>query len=106
MDGARERAAAGELCFSTVDSLYLALTGGMHVTDATNANRTSSITSMKTTGMNLPALMCRGSGLPRVMDCAGVGSVGELFDVELPIEVLQVTSKPLLLARVVLRQAR
>ena len=42
IDGARERAARGELCFGTVDS-FLAwhLTGGrVHVTDATNASRT------------------------------------------------------------------
>ena len=40
--GARQRAAAGELCFGTVDSyLIWRLTGGTsHVTDATNASRT------------------------------------------------------------------
>ena len=43
VDGARERAAAGELCFGTVDSFLIwRLTGGrMHVTDATNASRTN-----------------------------------------------------------------
>ena len=43
VEGARDRAAAGELCFGTVDSFLIwRLTGGrMHVTDATNASRTS-----------------------------------------------------------------
>ena len=40
VEGARDRAAAGELCFGTVDSFLIwRLTGGrMHVTDATNAS--------------------------------------------------------------------
>ncbi len=38
----RARAARGELCFGTIDSFVLArLTGGAHLTDATNASRTS-----------------------------------------------------------------
>ena len=43
VDGARERAATGELCFGTVDSFLMwRLTGGKtHATDATNASRTS-----------------------------------------------------------------
>ncbi len=42
VDGAREKAAAGELAFGTVDSFLLwRLTGGeVHATDATNASRT------------------------------------------------------------------
>ena len=50
--GARVNAAAGQLCFGTIDSFLIwRLTGGAaHVTDATNASRTSSITSMKMTG--------------------------------------------------------
>ena len=42
VDGARERAAAGELAFGTVDSwLVWNLTGGeLHMTDVTNASRT------------------------------------------------------------------
>jgi len=42
VDGARERAAAGELAFGTVDTYLLArLTGGaVHATDHTNASRT------------------------------------------------------------------
>jgi len=42
VEGARERAAAGELAFGTIDSFLLwRLTGGkVHATDATNASRT------------------------------------------------------------------
>ena len=42
VEGAQQRAEAGELCFGTVDSwLIYKLTGGkVHVTDATNAART------------------------------------------------------------------
>ncbi len=42
VEGARERAERGELCFGTVDSwLVWQMTGGaLHVTDATNASRT------------------------------------------------------------------
>jgi glycerol kinase len=39
--GARERAEAGDLCFGTIDSwLIWNLTGGRHLTDASNASRT------------------------------------------------------------------
>lgn len=42
VEGARERAERGDLAFGTVDSFLLArLTGGAHLTDATNASRTS-----------------------------------------------------------------
>jgi glycerol kinase len=41
VDGARAKAAAGDLCFGTVDSWVLwNLTGGSHITDVTNASRT------------------------------------------------------------------
>ncbi|NLE82796.1 MAG: glycerol kinase GlpK [Rhodococcus sp.] len=41
VDGARERAEAGELCFGTIDTWILwNLTEGTHVTDVTNASRT------------------------------------------------------------------
>ncbi|HXK07092.1 MAG TPA: glycerol kinase GlpK [Verrucomicrobiae bacterium] len=39
--GARERAAAGDILFGTIDSfLTWKLTGGLHITDCTNASRT------------------------------------------------------------------
>ncbi|WP_404470689.1 glycerol kinase GlpK [Vreelandella venusta] len=42
VEGARERAERGELAFGTVDSFLIwRLTGGNHVTDATNASRTA-----------------------------------------------------------------
>lgn len=41
VDGARQRAHRGELCFGTIDTWLLwNMTGGLHVTDATNASRT------------------------------------------------------------------
>ncbi|MGA8262271.1 MAG: glycerol kinase GlpK [Arenicellales bacterium] len=41
VDGARDRAEKGELAFGTVDSwLVWNMTGGLHITDATNASRT------------------------------------------------------------------
>ncbi|MGH3906782.1 MAG: glycerol kinase GlpK [Pseudonocardiaceae bacterium] len=45
VDGARQRAKNGELCFGTMDSWVLwnmtgGTSGGLHVTDATNASRT------------------------------------------------------------------
>ncbi|MFI9506543.1 glycerol kinase GlpK [Nocardia sp. NPDC052566] len=40
VDGARERAAAGELCFGTIDSWVLWNLTGEHITDVTNASRT------------------------------------------------------------------
>lgn len=42
VEGARARAERGDLAFGTIDSFLLArLTGGAHLTDATNASRTS-----------------------------------------------------------------
>ena len=42
VDGARARAERGDLAFGTIDSFLLArLTGGAHLTDATNASRTN-----------------------------------------------------------------
>ncbi|MGH3711329.1 MAG: glycerol kinase GlpK [Pseudonocardiaceae bacterium] len=41
VDGARQRAEHGELCFGTIDTWLLwNMTGGLHVTDVTNASRT------------------------------------------------------------------
>jgi glycerol kinase len=41
VQGARQRAVNGELCFGTIDTWLLwNMTGGLHVTDATNASRT------------------------------------------------------------------
>ena len=91
VDGARDRAAAGELCFGTVDSFLIwRLTGNrMHVTDATNASRTSLYNIHQNDWdddllelFNLPRV-----GLPTVLDCAAEFGVCEssLFDAALPI---------------------
>ncbi|MGC1731079.1 MAG: glycerol kinase GlpK [Pseudonocardiaceae bacterium] len=41
VDGAQQRARNGELCFGTIDTWLLwNMTGGLHLTDATNASRT------------------------------------------------------------------
>ncbi len=91
VDGARERARAGELLFGTVDSyLIWKLTGGAaHVTDATNACRTmlydihkgrwsTSIAAL----LDIPMEM-----LPEVRDCADdFGTTrADLFGHEIPI---------------------
>ena len=68
VDGARERAAAGDLCFGTIDSFLIwRLTGGkMHVTDATNASRTSLYNIHKTSGTkNFLSCLAYLSGLQR-----------------------------------------
>ena len=91
VDGARDRAAAGELCFGTVDSFLIwRLTGGdMHVTDATNASRTSLYNIHENDWDNelLNLFSVPRSGLPQVLDCAAeFGSCDSgLFGVALPI---------------------
>ena len=91
VEGARTRADAGEICFGTVDSFLIwRLTGGKsHVTDATNASRTSLYnihenawdTSL-TDHFHVPPAC-----LPDVLDCAaGFGMTDpELFGRPIPI---------------------
>ena len=91
VDGARARAAAGELAFGTMDSFLIwRLTGGKHhLTDATNACRTlcfdirenrwdESLCSMLDVPMSL---------LPEVRDCADDFGITDksVIGVELPI---------------------
>ena len=91
VEGARGRAAAGELCFGTVDSFLIwRLTGGkVHVTDATNASRTSlyNIHENDWDDELLALFDVPLTGLPQVMDCAAeFGSCDEeLFGTALPI---------------------
>jgi len=75
VDGARARAARGELCFGTIDAFLIwRLTGGRaHLTDATNASRTSLFALERSAWddelldiFNVPKAM-----LPEVIDCAG-----------------------------------
>ncbi len=91
VDGARDRAAKGELLFGTVDSwLIWNLTGGAaHVTDATNAARTLLYDIRKGVWS---AEMCEMLGipmamLPEVRDCASdFGTTrADLFGREIPI---------------------
>ena len=91
VDGARDRAAAGELCFGTVDSFLIwRLTGGrMHVTDATNASRTNlyNIHENDWDEDLLDLFSVPRNGLPTVMDCAAEFGICDetLFDAALPI---------------------
>ncbi|MBW8635711.1 glycerol kinase GlpK [Hoeflea sp. WL0058] len=74
VDGARERAAHGNLCFGTIDAFLIwRLTGGArHVTDATNASRTLLFNIEKNDwdAELLEILDVPASMLPEVHDCA------------------------------------
>ena len=89
--GARHRATAGELCFGTIDSFLIwRLTAGkMHVTDATNASRTSlyNIHANDWDDELLALFDVPRSGLPKVLDCAAeFGTCDDsLFPAALPI---------------------
>ena len=89
VEGARERAAAGELLFGTVDSwLVWKLTGGKaHVTDYTNASRTMLFDIEKLCWdehicqtLGIPQVM-----LPKVMDSSAIYGTVNLQGVEVPI---------------------
>ena len=89
VEGARERAAAGELLFGTVDSwLVWKLTGGRaHVTDYTNASRTMLFDIEKLCWdehicqtLGIPQVM-----LPKVMDSSAIYGTVNLQGVEVPI---------------------
>ena len=91
VEGARDRAGAGELCFGTIDSFLIwRLTGGAtHVTDATNASRTSlyNIHENDWDDDLLSLFNVPRTGLPKVMDCAAEFGIcdARLFNAELPI---------------------
>ena len=89
VEGARERAAAGELLFGTVDSwLVWKLTGGKaHVTDYTNASRTMLFDIERLCWdahicqtLDIPQAM-----LPQVMDSSTIYGTVNLQGVEVPI---------------------
>jgi len=89
VEGARERAKAGELLFGTVDSwLVWKLTGGkVHVTDYTNASRTMLFDIRRLCWderickrLDIPMEM-----LPAVMDSSAVYGTANLQGVEVPI---------------------
>ncbi|MEK1872537.1 MAG: glycerol kinase GlpK [Rhizobium altiplani] len=91
VDGLRERAEAGEVCFGTVDSwLIFNLTGGrVHATDATNASRTLlfNITEGRWDEELLGLLRIPASMLPEVKDCADDFGVTDpdIFGAPIPI---------------------
>ena len=91
VEGARERAEAGELCFGTVDSFVIwRLTGGKkHLTDATNASRTNlyNINEGKWDETLCALFKVPLSMLPEVRDCASdFGETEpELFGRAIPI---------------------
>ena len=93
-DGARARAAEGQLLFGTVDSFLIwRLTGGKrHVTDATNASRTLLFDIHKSewsaeicTLLDIPAPM-----LPQVLDCADDFGVTEARHLGAAVPILGV----------------
>ena len=76
VDGARERAEKGQLCFGTVDSwLIWKLSGGdVHVTDVSNASRTSlfNIHTLEWDEELLEVFRVPRAILPEVVDSSGV----------------------------------
>ena len=89
VDGARKRAAAGELCFGTVDSFLIwRLTGGQsHVTDATNASRTNlfDIHTQSWDDALLDLFDVPRAGLPEVLDSAADFGVCKVLGTPIPI---------------------
>jgi len=91
VDGARERAEAGELAFGTVDSwLVWNLTGGkVHKTDATNASRTMlyNIRDLSWDPELLDIINVPADLLPTVVSCSEVyGQLdASILGVEIPI---------------------
>jgi glycerol kinase len=91
VDGARQRAQRGELCFGTIDSyLLFRLSGGhTHATDATNASRTMLFDIHRNCWDEdlLELLRVEKAMLPEVRDCAAdYGSTEPaLFGAPIPI---------------------
>ncbi|HEY7808800.1 MAG TPA: glycerol kinase [Allosphingosinicella sp.] len=85
------REAGGDLCIGTVESwLVFRLTGGLHVTDATNASRTALMDIV--TGRWDPELCdlfdVPAASLPEIVDCAGRFGETTLFGAPIPIRGL------------------
>lgn len=91
VDGARERAEKGELCFGTIDSwLVYKLTGGkVHTTDYSNASRTMlyNIKSLEWDEKLLKILEVPAAMLPEVKPSSGLfgETVKELLGAAIPI---------------------
>ena len=91
VDGARERAEKGDLCFGTVDSwlIWRMTKGQKHITDATNASRTLlyNIHDGEWDEELLSILDIPKSMLPEVRSCSEVygTTAGDIFAAEVPI---------------------
>ena len=88
LDGARQAANAGKLAAGTIDSWLLwNLTGGAHLTDATNASRTAlfNIHSQAWDDDLLDLFGIPASLLPEVVDNHGAFGTTDLFGDPLPI---------------------
>jgi len=89
VEGAREKAEAGELLFGTVDTwLVWKLTGGkVHVTDQTNASRTMlyDIQNLRWDERICSTLGIPMSMLPQVMDSSAVYGSANLLGADVPI---------------------
>ena len=89
VEGAREKAARGEVLFGTVDSWLLwKLTGGaVHVTDYTNASRTMlyDIHALDWDDTLLQALDIPRSMLPEVRGCSEIYGYTDIQGVQVPI---------------------
>ncbi len=89
VDGAREKAQAGKLCFGTVDSflIWRLTEGKRHVTDATNASRTNlfDIHAQDWDDDLLGLFDVPRAGLPDVLDCSGDFGTCTILDQDIPI---------------------
>ena len=89
VEGARDLALAGKLAFGTIDSfLIYRLTGGQrHVTDATNASRTSlfNIVSQEWDQQLLTIFNVPSAILPEVLDSADDFGLAMVGDQQIPI---------------------
>ncbi len=91
VDGARERANAGGLCFGTVDSflIWRLTKGTVHATDATNASRTSlyNIHENSWDDELLALFDVPTSGLPAVKDCAADYGIADEALIGMPLPI-------------------
>ncbi|WP_339870078.1 glycerol kinase GlpK [uncultured Algoriphagus sp.] len=91
VDGARERADAGELAFGTVDSwlIWNLTSGKTHITDITNASRTMlfNIHSQEWDQELMDLFEIPASLLPEVKSCSEVycETAGDVLSVKIPI---------------------
>lgn len=89
VDGARERANKGELCFGTIDTwlMYKLTNGEVHATDYSNASRTLlyNIQSLEWDDKLLKTLNIPKSILPEVKASSGLFGSTELLGANIPI---------------------